>query len=93
MPMKRSGRSVDDANRVIEIDEVFVARMASDLSDVTYIGKDLALDLFFFGCGFDHQIAIRKRVVIFRRLDARQRALAIFFADRLLADLARPYCR
>ena len=33
MPMKRSGRSVDDASRVIEIDEVLVAMIASGFSD------------------------------------------------------------
>jgi hypothetical protein len=31
--MKRSGRSVEDASRVIEIDEVLVARIASDFKD------------------------------------------------------------
>ena len=32
MPMKRSGRSVAEARRVIEIDEVLVASIASGLS-------------------------------------------------------------
>ena len=33
MPMKRSGRSVEAARRVIEIDEVFVAMIVSGLSE------------------------------------------------------------
>jgi hypothetical protein len=32
MPMKRSGRSVEAASRVIEIDEVLVAMIASGFS-------------------------------------------------------------
>src|SRR5262249_41193710 len=52
-----------------------------------YVGKDLALDLFFFGCGLDHQIALRERVVLFRRLDERQRALPSVLGDRFFADL------
>ena len=58
MPMKRSGRSVEDASRVIEIDEVLVARMASGLSDGAEIGEDLALDVFLLGRGLDHEIAV-----------------------------------
>ena len=33
MPMKRSGRSVEAASRVIEIEEVFVAIIASGLRE------------------------------------------------------------
>ncbi len=87
MPMKRSGRSVEAASRVIEIDEVLVARMASGFSAGAQVGEDLALDLFLLGRGLDHQIATGKRVVFLRRLDAGQRALAVLVADRLLADL------
>ena len=46
MPMNRSGRSVDDASRVIEIEDVFVARIASYLSTRHRSEKNLALDLF-----------------------------------------------
>ena len=47
MPMKRSGRSVEDASRVIEIDEVLVARIASDLSDEHRSEKILRLTSSF----------------------------------------------
>ena len=39
MPMKRSGRSVEDASRVIEIDEVLVPTMASGFSDAQSLAK------------------------------------------------------
>ena len=87
MPMKRSGRSVDDANRVIEIDEVFVARMASDLSNSHTSEKILRLT-----SSFSVAVSITRSQSespsCNRRLDARERALAIVFADRFLADLA-----
>src|SRR6478609_4922762 len=47
MPMKRSGRSVDDASRVIEIEDVFVARIASDLSEALTSEKILRLTSSF----------------------------------------------
>src|SRR5262245_57826120 len=47
MPIKRSGRSVDDAKRVIEIDEVFVARMASDFKEAHTSEKILRLTSSF----------------------------------------------
>ena len=43
MPIKRSGRSVDDASRVIEIDEVLVATMASGFSEAHRSRKILRL--------------------------------------------------
>ena len=58
MPMKRSGRSVEDASRVIEIDEVLVAMMVSGLSDRAEVGENLALDLFLLGRGLDHDVAV-----------------------------------
>ena len=39
MPMNRSGRSVDDASRVIEIDDVLVPRIASGLSTGQTLAK------------------------------------------------------
>src|SRR6476619_7699406 len=45
--MKRSGRSVEDASRVIEIDEVLVARIASDFNDEQSSPKILRLTSSF----------------------------------------------
>ena len=86
--MKRSGRWVDDANRVIEIEEVFVARMASGFSDAHTSEKILRLTSSFSVAVFNHQITIRQRIVFFSGLDARKRSFAIVFADQFLADLA-----
>ena len=47
MPMKRSGRSVEAASRVIEIDEVLVARMASGFSEAHRSVKILRLTSSF----------------------------------------------
>ncbi len=47
IPMKRSGRSVEDASRVIEIDEVLVARIASDFNDEQSSPKILRLTSSF----------------------------------------------
>ncbi len=77
MPMKRSGRSVAAASRVIEIDEVLEARIASGFSDRADLGENLALELFFLGRRLDHQVASGHRVVFFRRLDAAERILAL----------------
>ena len=43
MPMKRSGRSVEEASRVIEIDEVLVPTMVSGLSTGHSAAKMLRL--------------------------------------------------
>src|SRR4029079_2751095 len=45
--MKRPGRSVEDASRVIEIDEVLVARIASDFNDEQSSPKILRLTSSF----------------------------------------------
>src|ERR1700688_676603 len=47
MPMNRSGRSVDDARRVIEIDEVLVATIVSGLSAAHKSEKILRLTSSF----------------------------------------------
>ena len=89
MPMKRSGRSVAAASRVIEIDEVLVPTMVSRLEHRTQRGEDLALDLFLLGRGLDHQIAIAEIVERVGRRDVLERGLALLVADALAADLAR----
>jgi hypothetical protein len=47
MPMKCSGRSVEEASRVIEIDDVFEARMASGFSEAQISEKILRLTSSF----------------------------------------------
>ena len=90
MPMKCSGRSVDAASRVIEIDEVLVARIASGLSDGQSVGEDLALDVFLLGRGLDHEIAIAEsRRIVPAGLMRASAALRSSSVMRLLGDLPR----
>ncbi len=89
MPMKRSGRSVAAASRVIEIDDVLVPTMASGLSDGHSAAEDLALGLFLLGRRLDHQIAVAELVERIGGRDALERRLALLVADALAADLAR----
>ena len=71
MPMKRSGRSVAAASRVIEIDEVFVATSASGRSDMgTERREDLSLGRLVLGRGLDHQVAGAELVEAAGRDDA-----------------------
>ena len=63
MPMKRSGRSVAAASRVIEIDEVLVASIASGFSDGQSCVKILRLTVLVLGRGLDHEIAVAEVVV------------------------------
>ena len=87
--MKRSGRSVADASRVIEIDDVLVPTMVVGLERRAERAEDLALDLLLLGRGFDHQIAIGELVQRFCRADAIEGGLPLVVGDALAADLAR----
>ena len=89
MPMKRSGRSVEAASRVIEIDEVLVPTIASGLSIGQSVGEDLALDVFLLGRRLDDEIAVAELVERLGRRDALERGLALFLGDALAADLPR----
>ena len=89
MPMKRSGRSVAAASRVIEIDEVLVPTMVCRLERRAQRGEDFALDVLLLGRRLDHQIAIAELVERVGGRDALDRRLALFVADALAADLAR----
>ena len=89
MPINRSGRSVEVASRVIEIDEVLEATIASAFSDVHRSEKILRLISSFSAADLDDDIAACHSVEFFRRLDARERGLAVVVADQLLADLTR----
>ena len=54
--MKRSGRSVRLASRVIEIDEVFEVRIVSLPQMRHQVFKDRNLDGLTLGCGLDNQV-------------------------------------
>ncbi len=56
-----SGRSVVAASRVIEIDEVLEATIASGFRTAHRSIEDLALDLFLLGRGLDDQVAVGER--------------------------------
>ena len=60
IPITLSGRLVSAASLVMEIDEVFEARMTSGASQPVQIAKNLRLDLKFLGSGFDDKVAIGK---------------------------------
>ena len=64
MPMNRSGRSVTEASRVIEIEDVLEATSASRLQRGAERREDLALDGLVLGRGLDHEVAIAERVVV-----------------------------
>ena len=89
MPMNCSGRSVEAASRVIEIDDVLVARIASGFSRRTEVDEDLALDVLLLGRRLDDEIAVAERVERFRRRDVLERRLRVLFLDDVLGDLAR----
>ena len=65
--MKRSGRSVAEARRVIEIDEVLEAMIASGFSERTELGENLALDLLILGRGLDDEVAVGEILEASRR--------------------------
>ena len=58
MPMKRPGRSVIDASRVIEMEDVLVATIGVALQIGAEAAENLALDLLVFGCGLHDEIGV-----------------------------------
>ena len=86
--MNFSGRSVDAASRVIEIDELLEATMASGFRGAQIV-EYLALGLFLFDRRLDHEIAVGKTVERVGGRDPLQRLLALVVGDGLLRDLAR----
>ncbi len=58
--MTLSGRLVSAASLVMEIDEVFVARINFRAAHAVEIAEDLGLDLKFLARRFDDEIAVRK---------------------------------
>ena len=89
MPMKRSGpvggggEPRDRDRRGVGADD------GLGLERRTERGKDLALDLFLLGRRLDHHVAVAEVGERFRRSDALDGRLALFFSDTLAADLAR----
>lgn len=67
MPMTRSARPDAAANLVIEIDEVFDAKMASGRTKQAQAGKNIELEGFRFGCGLDDEVAGLKRAMTLPR--------------------------
>ena len=89
MPMKRSGRSVEAASRVIEIDEVVGSDDRFGLQNRAEVVKDLALDFFLLDGGLDHQVAVRQAIEGLRQTDPAESLLSRVFGDDFLRDLAR----
>ena len=93
MPMKRSGRSVAEASRVIEIDEVLVARIAAGLRCLQTAVVDLELRLLVLGRSLDDEVALAEAGQLRRRDDALERPLAVRLGDDALGRPAAPCCR
>ena len=62
MPMNFSGRSVDDASRVIEIDDVLVPTIGLGLERGAKRREDLPLDLLLLGRRLDDKVAVTEVV-------------------------------
>ena len=77
MPMNLPGRSVAAASRVIEIDEVLVAMIASGFSCGHELLEDLALDLLLLGRRLDDDVAIAEQRVIGAGRDALSAPLSL----------------
>ena len=88
MPMKRSGRSVAAASSVIEMLDVFVARMAF----FDKIGWSVANRSFLMprilDDGFDDEIAVREDVQRGRTVQPRQRGVGVLTCHPLLVHEA-----
>ena len=89
MPMNFSGRSVEAASRVIEIDEELVATIASGFSTAQTSWKILRLTSSFSTAVSITRSQSDKPVDGLGRGDAVQRLLARVLGDDLLDDLAR----
>ena len=86
-PMNRSGRSVTEARRVMEIEDVLDARRAVGFQVLTDRSENLLLDLFVLGGRFDDDIAGRQGRQIQRRADARQGLIHRALLDHALGHL------
>ena len=68
MPMNFPGRDVAAASRVMEIDDVFVARITPGRASASTCSQDLDLELLVLGGGLDDEVAALQRVVARRAL-------------------------
>ena len=93
MPMKRSGRSVAAARRVIEIEEVLVASTVVGLQKRADLRVDLALDLLVLGGRLDHEVHVGQLVHVFRAVDALDGGLALGIARSGRTRPGGPCCR
>ena len=89
MPMNFSGRSVTEASRVIEMDDVLVASMQSGRKRGTQVHEDLAFDLFIFRGRFDDEIAFGESIIIERRRDPADGGDARCLVELLALDETR----
>ena len=76
MPIKRDGSGQASAIRVIEIVDVFVARIASFLRAVDKLAIEGCLQLFVFGHRLDHHVAVGEDLVRGRRAQIARAGLA-----------------
>ena len=87
-PMNRSGRSVPEASRVIEIDEVFEVRMVCGARWGTSALKILVLQRLLLGRRLDDEVARPERRQDALELDAPECCVAVGFGDLAAVDLA-----
>ena len=88
MPMTCSGRLVWAASLVIEMDEVFDARMTCAGRRVSSSREDLALDLEFLSCRFDDEVAAGKRGAVDGALNAADRGVHLVLGELGFGDFA-----
>ena len=93
MPMNRSGRSVDAASRVIEIEEVLVPMMASALSERAKAREDGTLDVFLLGRSLDDEVAVLESFESLSRPEVLERGLPLLLADATSCAPAGQGCR
>ncbi len=86
--MKRSGRSVAAASRVIEMDEVLEATIAVGLEARHEPLEDVALHVLALGRGLDHEVAVAERIEPGRGRDERERRLSLLLRDLAALGLA-----
>ena len=87
MPMTRSGRDVAAPRRVIEIDDVLLARIASGGVCSSMLPEQVELRLEVLGRGFDRDCDV-ELFPTRPRVDVREDVAALFFGHPSLLDRA-----
>ena len=77
MPMKRSGREISAASRVIEIEDVFVAMIASGANQRVDPLEDRRLQGDVFRRRLDHEVGWPEGIVADRSGDAPERRILV----------------